>query len=295
MGNIAWLASYPKSGNTWLRAFIYNLLMQPEKPGSLSELHHYFESESSIEWYRPLLGGRRPDSAEPMEIFALRLRVHEQIAERVSDGTVFTKTHNLFGKVNGHPLHNLAVTAGAIVVVRNPLDVALSMADHFGLGLDETIARMANPNAYSPGDEFNVASYLGSWSSHVRSWTTQSHERIRIIRYEDMLDEPIATFSRVAALLGLGDDRARIERAVRFSEFGQLREQEQRAGFAERSPHSRFFFRAGRKDQWREGLTPAQARRVCSQHREQMQHFAYLPAEYVPEKRDVHADTKAQE
>ena len=283
MGNIAWLASYPKSGNTWLRAFIYNLFMQPEQPGGIAEFPKYFESESDRNWYTPYLGDRALDSIDSDEIFALKERVHKRIARKVADGTVFTKTHNRFGKVNGHPLHNLTVTAGAIVVVRNPLDIVLSMADHFGLSLDDTIKSMANENASSPGDDINVASFLGSWSSHVASWTTQNHAGILVIRYEDMLDQPLETFTRVATLLGLGDDRPRIERAVRFSSFSELRKQEIELGFIEKSLHSDYFFRAGRKNQWAEQLSTEQIASITTQHRVQMERFNYIPMKYSQE------------
>ena len=283
MGNIAWLASYPKSGNTWLRAFIYNLFMQPEQPGGITEFPKYFESESDLNWYTPYLGNRALDSIDPDEIFALREKVHKCIAKKVANGTVYTKTHNRFGKVNGHPLHNLTVTAGAIVVVRNPLDIVLSMADHFGRSLDDTIDSMANENAFSPGDDVNVANFLGSWSSHIASWTTQDREKILVIRYEDMLDQPMITFGRVATLLGLGDDRPRIERAVRFSSFTELRKQEMEVGFIERSPHSEYFFRAGRKNQWIEQLSTEQIALITRQHREQMERFNYIPTDYGQE------------
>jgi hypothetical protein len=284
MGNIAWLASYPKSGNTWLRAFIYNLFMQPEQAGGITEFPKYFESESDRNWYTPFFGNRALDSIDPDEFFALRERVHKRIAKKVATGTVYTKTHNRFGKVNGHPLHNLAVTAGAIVVVRNPLDIVLSMADHFGRSLDDTIKSMANEYAFSPGDDMNVANFLGSWSSHVASWTTQGHAGILVIRYEDMLDQPLKTFHRVATLLGLGDDRSRIEQAVRFSSFSALRKQEMEMGFIERSPHSEYFFRAGRKNQWTEQLSSEQVALMTRQHREQMERFNYIPTEYSQER-----------
>jgi hypothetical protein len=284
MGNIAWLASYPKSGNTWLRAFIYNLFMQPEQAGGITEFPKYFESESDRNWYTPFFGNRALDSIDPDEFFALRERVHKRIAKKVAAGTVYTKTHNRFGKVNGHPLHNLAVTAGAIVVVRNPLDIVLSMADHFGRSLDDTIKSMANEYAFSPGDDMNVANFLGSWSSHVASWTTQGHAGILVIRYEDMLDQPLKTFHRVATLLGLGDDRSRIEQAVRFSSFSALRKQEMEMGFIERSPHSEYFFRAGRKNQWTEQLSSEQVALMTRQHREQMERFNYIPTENSQER-----------
>ena len=99
-----------------------------------------------------------------------------------------------------------------------------------------------------------------------------------------MLDQPLKTFSSVATLLDLGDDRPRIERAVRFSSFAALRKQETELGFIERSPHSEYFFRTGRKNQWKEQLSKKQIALMTRQHREQMERFNYIPADNSQER-----------
>lgn len=280
MGNIVWLAAYPKSGNTWLRAFIYNLIEQPSKPGRISLLPDYFESESDPRWYLPLLGGRTLDQCSGEDIISLKSAVHRKIASSRPRGTVFTKTHNRFGSYNGHPLHNTAVMSGAIYIVRNPLDVVLSTADHFGLDTDAAIDFMANEETGTPSNMENVVSYLGSWSSHVKSWTRQEHQQIVVMRYEDMLDKPLKAFGQVAKLLGLGKDKKAIKRAIQFSSFNELKKQEARDGFIERSQNSKSFFRKGRKNQWVDELQDDQVARMVEQHREQMERFNYIPPRF---------------
>ena len=280
MGNIVWLASYPKSGNTWLRAFIYNLIEQPAQPGQITVLPNYFESESSPRWYLPLLGGRTLDECSSEEIIALKGPVHRQIAASRPRGSVFTKTHNRFGRFNNHLLHDISVMAGAIYVVRNPLDVVFSTSDHFGLSIDETIDFMANEETGTPSDMENVVSILGSWSSHVKSWTHTNHQAIVVVRYEDLLDKPLKAFGQVAKLLGLGKDKSAIKRAIRFSSFSELKKQEARDGFIERSPTSKYFFRKGRKNQWVDELKDEQIARIVEQHREQMDRFNYVPPRF---------------
>ena len=88
MGNIVWLAAYPKSGNTWLRAFIYNLIEQPAKPGRIAVLPDYFESESDPRWYLPLLGGKSLEDCNGEEIISLKSTVHRQIAASRQPRTV---------------------------------------------------------------------------------------------------------------------------------------------------------------------------------------------------------------
>jgi hypothetical protein len=211
---------------------------------------------------------------------ALRPRVHQDIAQSRERGTVFTKTHNMFGQLQGIPLHNLSVMAGAIYIVRNPLDVVLSVADHFGLSIDEAIGFMADEETGTPTNEENVAGYMGSWSTHVQSWTLQPHPAIVVVRFEDLQDQPLKAFGSVAKLLGLGADRNRLRKAIQFSSFRELKQQELAGGFIEKSPNSRHFFRKGNKNQWVAALSEEQIAAIVERHREQMQRFSYIPPRF---------------
>ena len=277
MGNIVWLASYPKSGNTWLRAFIYNLIENPSQPGKIARLPDYFEEESKPRWYEPYAqpGGVAALSFE--RAMALRPQVHQDIANSRARGTVFVKSHNMFGQFDGVPLHNMSVMAGAIYLVRNPLDVVLSVADHFGLSTDEAIEFMEREETGTPTNEANVAGFLGSWSTHVASWTLRPHPSMLVLRYEDLQDKPAKSFGAVAKMLGLDGDHRRIRKAIQFASFGELKKQELASGFVEKSPNSRHFFRKGRKNQWVDVLSGEQAERIVKRHREQMDRFGYVP------------------
>src|ERR1700752_534070 len=135
MGNIVWLASYPKSGNTWIRAFLANLVANRSDPVPLNDLPRYCEDEARPELFT-IIAGKPSIELSLDEIIAARPQVHALIAADAR-GSRFVKSHNFAGQMGGHPLHNASVTAGAIYVVRNPLDVAVSMTHHFGLTLDE--------------------------------------------------------------------------------------------------------------------------------------------------------------
>jgi len=279
MGNIVWLASYPKSGNTWVRAFLANLIANRTEPVPLAELVRYAEDEANPDLFSALAG--RPSAELGIdEIAALRPRVHAEIARRAS-GTRFVKTHNMAGRFDGHPLHDWSVSAGAIVVVRNPLDVAVSMTHHFGLGLDEAIDRLADDNVATANDALFVSQILGSWSTHVKSWADMANDSVLVLRYEDLLEKPAKHFAKVARLVGLGQDRARVDRAVRHAGFQSLSGLEKKHGFAEASGKGARFFRKGRVNEWREALSREQVQRVIDAHREQMQRFGYVPPGYA--------------
>lgn len=278
MGGIIWLASYPKSGNTWLRSFLYNLLRNTPAPANINELDQFCLGESSAQWYARHL--QTPvESASPEVVMKIRPFAHADMTQAFPD-SVFVKTHNFLGEWHGMPMHNMDVTAGGIYVVRNPLDVVLSMTHHFGLTLDEAIERLGNKGAATSSGGGHVPEFHSSWSAHVKSWTQHPNPQLLVLRYEDMLAKPRRAFKSVTKFLGLKPSTERLERAIRHSSFKALKAQEEKAGFKERSEHAKAFFRSGKAEQWREELTPDQVRLIIDQHKEQMERFGYIPEDY---------------
>jgi len=278
MGNIVWLASYPKSGNTWLRGFLANLIANQATGLPFDSWMRYGDDEA-IPGRFSELAGRDSASMDIAELSALRPQVHAMIAAQ-ANGTTFVKTHNLNGSFAGYPLHNPGVTAGAIYMVRNPLDVVVSMAAHFSLSIDEAVERLGNDGLATANDALYVSQILSTWSRHVGSWTEIAGPQILVVRYEDMLEKPMKTFFKVARMVGLDRDRSRVERAIRFAGFEKLQGMERQSGFREAARTDVPFFRAGRAHQWREQLSRDQILRVIADHRELMQRFRYLPAGY---------------
>jgi hypothetical protein len=177
----------------------------------------------------------------------------------------------------GYPLIYPDLTAGAIYIVRNPLDVSISLAHHYGCGVDRAIEILSDETTGSNTVEKLVYEVHKSWSTHVDSWTGQQRPGLAVLRYEDMLKNPVKAFGGLVGFMGLQVPRPRLERAIERSSFKSLREQEDQKGFKEKSPHAQKFFREGRANQWRDVLTPAQVDKVVSKHKEQMQRFGYWP------------------
>jgi hypothetical protein len=278
MGSILWLASYPKSGNTWLRAFLHNLLSNARQPFDINEMSELTQGDSQAKWFAQI-DPRPPTAYSRAEIAAMRPKVHALIAATSSD-SVLVKTHNALIEVAGVATITPALSAGAIYVVRNPLDVAISYAPHLGRSFDDIISLMEMERFATPASETHVPEHHCDWSTHVKSWTHSPSAALHVVRYEDMAAAPLRTFAAVAKFLGLSPPRERLQRAIRFSSFKTLRGQEDDKGFIERTPVQQRFFRAGRVGEWRRRLSEAQVRRIVEFHREQMSRFDYVPKGY---------------
>ncbi|MDY0872141.1 sulfotransferase domain-containing protein [Dongia rigui] len=277
MGKILWLASYPKSGNTWLRAFIHNLMLNPAKPADINDMNALTTGDSLTQWYRHL--DPRPPSAWSTDDM-IRMRRGAQLAICASKPeTVIVKTHNALVTIGGDQIIQMDLTAGAIYVVRNPLDLVLSLADHYGVDIDRAIEIMADPYNGGLADDRIVIEVHNTWSEHVKSWTQRPHPGLHIVRYEDMLKKPLHTFGGIARFMGLKPSRQRLDRAIELSSFKSLRAQEDSKGFVEKSPKGSKFFRVGQAGQWKDKLSPAQIDKIVENHREQMTRFGYWPRE----------------
>jgi hypothetical protein len=227
--------------------------------------------------YTDLLGFEPDNAAHRNEIAATRHAVHRQIADSVQ-GLILIKTHNCLVMDRGHSTINFAVTAGAVNVVRNPLDVAISYAHHANKSIDDAIERMSIAGLETTGSDRGIYEVQGSWSQHVWSWTRNQHRALHVVRYEDMLADPKKAFGAMARHLLFDPTRRELERAIERSSFARLQAQEREKGFRERSPAAaQNFFREGRAGQWKDVLTPAQVDRIVRDHGEQMRRFNYLP------------------
>lgn len=275
MGGIVWVASFPKSGNTWIRSFLHNLI-RPEADGhDINDMIGLSAYEISESWYEGLLP-RPIKDCTPQEVAKVRPKAQERLAAE-ADGLVFVKTHNALLTHEGAPLINPKVTAGAVYVVRNPLDVAVSYAHHLKTTLDQAIAAM-NTRGYTAPNYENIAYELyGSWSENVMSWTRKPHAAMHVMRYEDMAANPRVAFGGLAKFLQIDAGAAELDAAIEKSSFARLKEQEEKHGFWEKPKEAQSFFREGRAGAWKDSLSADQIRAITSVHAEQMARFGYTP------------------
>ena len=274
-----WIASYPKSGSTWVRVFLHNLLRelrgQHDTAQDINALNQMVIRESVQEGFSRRLG-KPAREASAKEIAQIRTQVQADLVQG-EGGPVFIKTHSAAAFVEGFPTFNFDVTLAAIYIVRNPLDVAVSYAHHNGVPVDAVIPSMADPAAIIAGDEWRVQEYMGSWSFHASSWTSIVARPVLVMRYEDMLEAPEFSFGRLASFLRLNASEEQLQRAIGKSSFSELSKQEEAKGFVERPQSAKKFFREGKAGQWQEVLTEAQVSAIVAAHAPMMMRFGYAP------------------
>lgn len=275
---IVWLASYPKSGNTWTRAFLHNLLNvmkgEARTAQDINRMNEYTTWDIAAAHFDEALG-KEIAKARRDEIAAARPVVQQKIAD-ASSGLLFVKTHNALVMDGKHPTINLGVTSGVVYIVRNPLDVAISFSHHIGGTLDDAIARMETKGYETAGSERSAYEVYGSWSEHVHSWTRKPNRALYVMRYEDMHRDPERTFGDLARHLLINPSGEQLRQAIDLSSFDELKKQEEAAGFREKPKSAERFFRKGEVDQWKQELAPAQAKRIIERHGVQMRRFGYI-------------------
>ena len=276
MSGFFWLASYPKSGNTWLRALLKNYMLDDETPVSINNLHTGF-STGDRAWLDACSGLDTLDLTDN-ELDRLRAKVYCWYASTCGD-TDFHKTHEAletFGCV--HSALDNPDLSGAVYIVRNPIAVAESLADFLDVSVDAAVDIMAKGSAairpagayYGP-----VRQRLSSWSRHVESWREARNIRVLFVRYEDLVENPMETFSEIVRFTGLEHSTERVEKAVSFSRFDELQGQEENAGFVEMHSRRRFFRRGSGREKGPD-MNPQIADRIVSTHGAVMRTLGYL-------------------
>ena len=280
-----WLASYPKSGNTWFRILVANLWAKGDDPVDINLI----DSTDTI------ASGRNPFDQSLLidstlrtidEIDRLRPAAYAYAAtERPFADTGlparFVKTHDAYTQTDlGEPLMAGARgAAGALLFVRDPRDVAASFANHMRCSIDIAIDCMAREDfcfdsALDRIDRQFRQRLLG-WSGFAETWLAQQDIPVHLVRYEDMLADTAAAVRTALAFAGVEADPARLDRAIAFASIDELQRQEAASGFREAPRKVYSFFRRGTAGGWRDELTNDQIVRIERDHGAMMERLGY--------------------
>jgi hypothetical protein len=234
---VIWIASYPKSGNTWIR-----FLLAAYAHGQIKDL----EARSAIVLEFPYYyGASRRANESPATLWETLLHQQQRYPTPPPDFPrgLFLKTH--LAASDRHPF--IERTQRAILVVRNPRDAALSAINYFRWTGEREIA---DPRAFpcsflAPGgDPHWKRDGYGTWLGHAQSWLKVKGFPVHLIRYEDLHRDPVSELKRIIQFLEAPCDHARVRRAVELASFENLRKLEE-ARHDRRASSTTFFFNRG--------------------------------------------------
>lgn len=276
MNGFFWIASYPKSGNTWLRLFLESLA-SGGKPVDINALSRCPNVAARAAFDR-ILDMASADLTDD-EITCARPRQYE-IEARQASAPLLRKVHDAWQITPAaEPLFPVDLTLGAVYIMRDPRDVAVSLAHHMNQTVDQSITLMNNPLSVMEIARWRMPSqlpqFLGSWSQHVESWL-DAPVKVLPVTYEAMLAEPTTTFGKIARFLGFEATSGALEPAIKAVNFERLRASEEANGFVEKQPEADCFFRRGIAGGWRDSLSSAQIARIEADHGPMMRRLDYL-------------------
>ena len=288
--HIFWISSYPKSGNTLVRAIITSMFFSKDGKFQFELLKHttQFETRNRLDLIKKISEEDflNLDKLKVLSKYWLTLQKKENL--KINKGFGFVKSHSSYVAISNNWFTNSSNTAGYIYVVRDPRDIAISWAKHANLTYDQSIDFMldfnsciewARANSELP-DHIKPRSFLSSWDEHVSSWTNNDLSVPKLIlKYEDMvykkkevLNEIIDFFEKNFRI-NFNLDEIKFNNIIKTTDFKKLKSQENRLGFTEAM--SGTFFREGKKNQWKNVLNLEQINKLENKFRDFMNKFGY--------------------
>ncbi len=276
---IIWLASYPKSGNTWMWFFIKSYFNPPNKKFSIN---HDKDDPYLLETF-PTEKRFNELNINYQDFFDISKNwINLQSLINLNNKTNYLKTHNAMCTINNNKFTDINNTIGAIHIVRDPRDVLVSYSSYKSEKIDKTLEILLSNDSYEYSkfkDKFYKRSLMGSWSSHYNSWKNYKSKETLLVKYEDMVNKSNSTFLKVLNYLKkitkIEINHNKLNRAIDETSFENLKNLEIKEGFKV-NPSKKPFFRKGKVGDWKEKLNKDQIRKIEKAFKAEMIELGYL-------------------
>ncbi len=266
---ITWLASYPRSGNTWLRA----LISAYANNGEVDINNIMQTSDKDYKYYDGIV--KKPIS--DWTLIDQALLKPAAMARMLEDaqGNLLLKTHDCNIDISGVAQIPHDLTRVGIYIVRDPRDVVLSMKNHFVCKDNaEAVEMITNDKFMTRAPNKGVFMPQLSWKIHVASWMRELPYPVYALRYEDLLDKPFEIFSEIIKFLNMEYDAELVRKTIDACSFDNMKKQEKKDGFRETVGQE--FFHKGKAQRWKTDLEPELQKKIVNTFKAEMKSVGYL-------------------
>jgi len=258
---IFWITSYPKSGNTWLRILLSSYYYTKDgfyDESVLKNIDQFPQKKFFNEF--------NYDPRVVTDTIKFWIKAQEKINQ--DKKLRFFKTHNAFGALNNFDFTNKDNSIGCIYVVRDPRNVITSLKNFYEMNDDQAFKWITNKNQYIydvnkfEKDGYSDFQFISSWDTNFESWKIQKKIPIKIIRYEDLLNQTYKVLTEVITFINQTTiskekiNKNKIKNAIGSTSFSKLKNKEKNEGFSE-APKAKGgdkkipFFNLGPKNNWK--------------------------------------------
>tara|TARA_B100001123_G_scaffold245062_1_gene274005 strand:- start:89 stop:946 length:858 start_codon:yes stop_codon:yes gene_type:complete len=284
---IIWIASYPKSGNTWIRSLLCAYLFSKDGKFNFNLLGNIKQFSS-----KNFLSSSKNPKKKQIEIF--ENWIPSQTLINKDKKIHFFKTHNALCTINGNKFTDELNTKAAIYIVRDPRNIITSLSHHYEINLEESFQFLVNKKktifpidftALKVRDSYNDVNVLGDWSGHYKSWKNIGFCPIKIIKYEDILTDTNGVFVSILEFLSkfieIKIEKNKIHESLNSTSFDALRKMEKEQGFVESTTSNKTkqkinFFNLGKKNSWEKILDKKIVEKINNAFKDEMRELNYL-------------------
>ena len=279
---IIWLASYPKSGNTWVRHFLASLIYSNQGKVGLEKLGFIMQYPKRDQFEKLVT------SFDDFNQIKKNWINSQNLINSDNKLNIF-KTHHVLCSLGKDNFTDKKNTLGAIYVVRDPRNVISSILYHFNLSNTEEALNFIQTEDKFIGNVKNKVNYplhtlIGSWKTNYNSWKF-SGKNFLLVKYEDLILNPNTEFKRIANYItnttNIKFSEEQIKKGIDESSFENLRKFEDKNGFIEsiKDPENKKrkkFFNLGPRNNWKKSLDKKFVDEIENSFNDEMKELGYI-------------------
>jgi len=276
---IIWLASYPKSGNTWVRLFLNSLLFTSDASVDINTIK--IEQFPSRKYFVGIT--KNVDDVTEFMKSCNDAQSNLNLDKKLK----FFKTHNAFWRTGTYSFTDATNTLGIIHIIRDPRNVITSIKNHYNYDDYEKALKFIKDEKNMIGikgstKEMDLPTLISSWKVHFNSWRnlTKLRNSYLLIKYEDLIKDPFPEFKKVTNFISkiskLKFDEKNIIKSVENTNFNSLKEQEKIKGFNEAPNNTNKFFNLGPNNDWKKLLRTEIREDIEKNFQKEMIELGYL-------------------